>query len=134
MIIDYDHNPRLTVDQKLQSLKESVQMALNEAGSDKEYLDKTGLEYFWSKLKAAFAKKEDAGVVIVEKSPLSSLPTTITDSRITEDHVCIKAELSNPALQQGRWTITTSAGTATISGSIKTQITKVTLYFAKETS
>ena len=30
MIIDYDHNPSLTVDQKLQSLKESVQMALNE--------------------------------------------------------------------------------------------------------
>lgn len=30
MIIDYDHNPALTVDQKLQSLKESVQMALNE--------------------------------------------------------------------------------------------------------
>ena len=30
MIIDYDHNPRLTYDQKLQSLKESVQMALNE--------------------------------------------------------------------------------------------------------
>ena len=35
MIIDYDHNPRLTYDQKLQSLKESVQMALNEAGSDR---------------------------------------------------------------------------------------------------
>lgn len=31
MIIDYDHNPHLTGDQKLQSLKESVQMALNEA-------------------------------------------------------------------------------------------------------
>lgn len=30
MIIDYDHNPNLTYDQKLQSLKESVQMALNE--------------------------------------------------------------------------------------------------------
>lgn len=30
MIIDYDHNPSLTVDQKLQSLKDSVQMALNE--------------------------------------------------------------------------------------------------------
>lgn len=30
MIIDYDHNPALTTDQKLQSLKESVQMALNE--------------------------------------------------------------------------------------------------------
>lgn len=33
MIIDYDHNPKLSYDQKLQSLKESVQMALNEAGS-----------------------------------------------------------------------------------------------------
>lgn len=33
MIIDYDHNPALSVDQKLQSLKDSVQMALNEAGS-----------------------------------------------------------------------------------------------------
>ena len=30
MIIDFDHNPNLTEDQKLQSLKESVQMALDE--------------------------------------------------------------------------------------------------------
>ena len=30
MIIDYDHNPNASVDQKLQSLKESVQLALNE--------------------------------------------------------------------------------------------------------
>lgn len=34
MIIDYDHNPALTVDQKLQSLKESVQMALNEGPAE----------------------------------------------------------------------------------------------------
>lgn len=33
MIIDYDHNPTASVEQKLQSLKESVQMALNEVGS-----------------------------------------------------------------------------------------------------
>ena len=31
MIIDYDHNPQTTVDQKLQSLKESTQMAFDEA-------------------------------------------------------------------------------------------------------
>lgn len=30
MIIDYDHNPALTTDQKLQSLKESMQMAVDE--------------------------------------------------------------------------------------------------------
>lgn len=34
MIIDFDHNPHSTYDQKLQSLKESVQMALNEISSD----------------------------------------------------------------------------------------------------
>ena len=32
MIIDYDHNPNITEEQRLQSLKESVQMALNELG------------------------------------------------------------------------------------------------------
>lgn len=30
MIIDYDHNPALPTDQKLQSLKESTQMAIDE--------------------------------------------------------------------------------------------------------
>lgn len=30
MIIDYDHNPALTVDQKLQSLRENTQMAIDE--------------------------------------------------------------------------------------------------------
>lgn len=34
MIIDYDHNPAVSVDQKVQSLKESVQMALNEVDSN----------------------------------------------------------------------------------------------------
>lgn len=33
MIIDYDHNPNITHEQRLNSLKESVQMALNEVGS-----------------------------------------------------------------------------------------------------
>lgn len=33
MIIDFDHNPNATQEQKLQSLKESVQMALNEEDS-----------------------------------------------------------------------------------------------------
>lgn len=33
MIIDYDHSPSASYERKLQSLKESVQMALNEVGS-----------------------------------------------------------------------------------------------------
>ena len=38
MIIDYDHNPALTQDQKLQSLQESVQMAMNEVAASIEEL------------------------------------------------------------------------------------------------
>lgn len=40
MIIDYDHNPKLTYDQKLQSLKESVQMALNEIKDEQTEIER----------------------------------------------------------------------------------------------
>lgn len=40
MIIDYDHNPNVTDEQRLQSLKESVQMALNEIDAKLEELRK----------------------------------------------------------------------------------------------
>ena len=43
MVIDYDHNPNATVDQKLQSLRESIQLALNELESDR-MRDHTSLE------------------------------------------------------------------------------------------
>lgn len=40
MIIDYDHNPHLRFEQKLQSLKESVQMALSEKDKQIDELSK----------------------------------------------------------------------------------------------
>ena len=58
------------------------------------------------------------GVVTVSKSSVSSLPTTITDSDILATHKCVKATLSNPSAQTGDWTVTTSAGSLTISGTI----------------
>ena len=58
------------------------------------------------------------GVVTVSKSSVSSLPTTITDSSILAKHKCVKATLSNPSAQTGDWTVTTSAGSLTISGTI----------------
>ena len=39
MIINYDHNPALSVDQKLQSLIENIHLALNELIDDKELQD-----------------------------------------------------------------------------------------------
>lgn len=38
MIIEYDNNPNLTPDQKLQSLKEKIQLALDEQASTSESL------------------------------------------------------------------------------------------------
>ena len=40
MIIDYDHNPNATTDDKLRSLKESVQLSMNEMVDTIEVLKK----------------------------------------------------------------------------------------------
>lgn len=58
------------------------------------------------------------GVVTVSKASVSSLPVTITDSNILAKHRCINAALSNPSAQTGDWTVTTSAGSLVISGTI----------------
>lgn len=68
----------------------------------------------------------------VSRANVSSLPTTITNAAITSD-MKVKpgdAYLSNPAAQTGEWTVTTSTGTVTISGSIS-GITNVTLWLTK---
>lgn len=65
----------------------------------------------------------------VYKSSVSSLPTTISSSAITEHMDCIHSVLSNPSAQTGDWTVTTSNGSLTISGSIN-GTTNITLYLA----
>lgn len=56
----------------------------------------------------------------LSKSSVSSLPTTITDSRITSTMICRPGgiRLSNPGAQRSDWTITTANGSVTISGTI----------------
>ena len=57
----------------------------------------------------------------LSKSSVSSLPTTITDSRITSTMICPPGgmRLSSPSAQGGDWTISTAAGSVTISGTIR---------------
>ena len=57
----------------------------------------------------------------LSKSSVSSLPTTITDSRITSTMICPPGgmRMSDPNAQGGDWTITTAAGSVTISGTIR---------------
>lgn len=56
--------------------------------------------------------------IMLRVNAFSSLPKTITDSRITTYHYVAKYYLSNPSAQTSDWTITTAAGSLTISGSI----------------
>lgn len=71
----------------------------------------------------------DQDVVKVYKASVASLPTTISDEDIKANHEVINAVLSNPNAQAGDWTVTTSAGSAVISGSIS-GTTDITLYLA----
>jgi len=89
-----------------------------------KFLDGTGLARFWDGVKAAINAIK---TMEVTSSSFSSLPVTISDSNITADHVVVNSVLSNPAAQTGDWTVTTSTGSLTISGSISGSTT-VTLY------
>lgn len=68
-------------------------------------------------------------LLTINVASFSSLPQTVSNSAITANHVCIKAELGTPSAQTGDWTVTTSAGSLTLSGSISGSTT-ATLYLA----
>lgn len=72
-----------------------------------------------------------AGVLVVDIASFSSLPQTITNSSITSDLVVVNSELGNPSAQTGDWTITSSNGSLTVSGSIS-GATTLKLYLMKE--
>lgn len=56
--------------------------------------------------------------VILVSGTVSSLPKTVNSSRITGNMYLIHADLRNPEAQDGTWTITTSNGSLTITGTI----------------
>lgn len=68
-------------------------------------------------------------VIVITSSSFSSLPQTISNTKIKSNHVVVNSVLSNPSAQTGDWTVTTSDGSLTISGSISGSTT-ITLYLA----
>lgn len=70
---------------------------------------------------------EGLETLVLTVPSFSVLPLTFTDSRISADHVVVYFELEHPLVQKGDWTVTTSDGSLTISGSISGS-TAVTLY------
>lgn len=90
------------------------------------YLDKTGLSRVWSKVKDAVISHD---VLVINCGNISTLPTTISNAAITENHVAIKAEAGSPNAVRSDWTVITSSGSFTIQGTIK-GTTSLVLYFA----
>ena len=69
-------------------------------------------------------------VLSTGSTTVNALPYTFTNANIENDMVCINSVLSNPAAQTGDWTVTTSSGTAQITGTIS-GATTITLYLIK---
>lgn len=62
-------------------------------------------------------------------SSVSSLPQTVNAAEITADMVVVNSYLSNPAAQTGDWTVTTTSGSVTLSGTIS-GTTDITIWLA----
>ena len=69
--------------------------------------------------------------LVVTSSSFSSLPQTLSNANLTANHVVINSVLSNPSAQTGDWTVTTSSGSLSISGSISGSTT-ITLYLIEQ--
>lgn len=91
-------------------------------------IDLAGSTVTFTKLFARCFSKVEQNVKI-EIPAFSTLPQTISDARILADHICKPGDclLSNPSAQTGDWTVTTSDGGLTISGTIS-GATSATLY------
>lgn len=71
-------------------------------------------------------------VLVLDVSSFSSLPKTVTNSKITSDMVVMKAELGTPSAQIADWTVTTSNGSLQITGTNAISgSTTLKLYLAK---
>lgn len=66
----------------------------------------------------AISGVEGAVPIIIDFASFSSLPQTKSDADITSDMVVYEAILGNPIAQTGDWTVTTSTGSVTVSGTI----------------
>ena len=63
---------------------------------------------------------------------ITALPYTQAVTGLTSDHECIKMDLGTPSAQASDWTVTTTSGSFTITGTLTTSATTtVSLGFVK---
>lgn len=109
---------------KADSASASAQSANASANTAREYAEAA---------QEAVMGASDWGAVVIDIPAFSSLPLTVNDSRIESVQVLVESVLSNPSAQTGDWTVVTSTGSLTLSGSIDgTTSAKLTLIREKQ--
>lgn len=83
-------------------------------------IDLAGATVTFSRLFVRSYSTEEARPLQINLGTISSLPVTVSDDRITADHICKPADclLSLPSAQTSDWTVTTSDGSVTVSGTV----------------
>lgn len=66
----------------------------------------------------SMASAKAAKALVISVGTVSSLPITVTNSQITEDMKLVASTVGTPSSQTSDWSITTSNGSLTVSGSI----------------
>jgi hypothetical protein len=83
-------------------------------------IDMNGSTVTFSRLFVRAYSTEEARPLQINLGTISSLPASVTDDRIVAEHIVKPSDclLSNPSAQTGDWTVTTSDGSLSVSGSI----------------
>ena len=71
-----------------------------------------------------------AKIVQVDFASISSLPATANDDAVTNKMMVIGYEIGTPSVQTSDWTVDTSDGSVTVSGTMSSGTTTLTLFLA----
>lgn len=126
----------ISVFQQLATAAESSAAAAEDAQEATEQIVST-YEQIPSKVSTLESNVETLGTktdkleaLVIDCGTVSTLPKTVTDANIEDDMVVLNSEIGTQSAQTGDWTVTTSAGSLTVSGTISGSTT-LKLYLMK---
>lgn len=119
----------ISIFQQLATDAANAALAAESAEAEAEQIVST-YEQIPSKVSTLETKTDKLEVLVIDCGTVSSLPKTVTDANIEDDMVVLNSEIGTPSAQTGDWTVTTSAGSLTVSGTISGSTT-LKLYLMK---
>lgn len=119
----------ISIFQQLATDAANAALAAESAEAEAEQIIST-YEQIPSRVSTLETKTDKLEVLVIDCGTVSSLPKTVTDANIEDDMVVLNSEIGTPSAQTGDWTVTTSAGSLTVSGTISGSTT-LKLYLMK---